>query len=201
MMYRTQSQSGFTLVEVLVAITILLLVVVGPINIITQANNSSTFATEQTQAFFLAQEGVELVQKMRDELLLEYFADEFAGGSSTIEPFNEISNSYPACFDGSGCGVTINSGEDGGVAVIDCSSGACRLYTNFGSSARSKFIHNGTSGNETPYTRVINLNLISNGGNPEAIAVTSTVTWRTGSLIASQEVVLTSYLFDIYDTN
>lgn len=198
-------QSGFTLVEVLVSITILLLASIGPINIITQSNNSSAFAAEQTQAFFFAQEGIELIQKIRDEYALDYFDDEFNNnGSGNLTPFIPGSSSGPfqACFSPRGCGVTINNGVDGGVTVINClSSGVpCRLYRNTDTSDRSRFIHSGSAVNETPYTRKINFARV--GGttaNPDSIRVTSTVTWRTGSLIAQQEVVMISYIFKVYD--
>lgn len=49
--------------ETLVAITILLIVVVGPMKIIISASNSTSFSGEQVVAFFLAQEGAEIAQK------------------------------------------------------------------------------------------------------------------------------------------
>lgn len=201
-------QSGFTLVEVLVAITILLLASIGPINIITQSNNSSAFAAEQTQAFFFAQEGIELAQKVRDELVLDYFDDEFNnGGALGLTPFTTLTSggAYAPCFDTSrGCGLTINNGSDGGVTVTNCTPTGvgCRLYVNANASDRSRFIHSGSGGNETLFTRVITMVPVGGtAGNPDSIAVTSTVTWRTGTLIASQEVVTSSYLFNIYETN
>jgi len=191
-------QSGFSLVEVLVAITILLLVVVGPMSIITQSNNSSAFATEQAQAFFFAQEGIELVQKARDDLLLEYFSNEFAGTATGTPPFVQLGSSYNRCFNAvTGCGLSINNSAN--LVMNDCTvdGTSCRLYEQPASS-RLRYTHASNS-NATPYIRVIKLRRI--GSDNDQLEVTSTVTWRTGSLIASQEVVLTSYLFDIYDTN
>ena len=70
MIFYQQKQSGFSLVETLVAISILLIVIVGPMTISMQSAKSSSFASEQVQAFFLAQEGLELAEKARDDLLL-----------------------------------------------------------------------------------------------------------------------------------
>ena len=59
MIYLQDKQKGFSLVETLVAISILLIVIVGPMTISMSTAKSSSFASEQVQAFFLAQEGLE----------------------------------------------------------------------------------------------------------------------------------------------
>lgn len=72
-MIHYSKQSGFSLVETLVAITILLVVIIGPMTISSSAAKSTSFASEQVTAFFLAQEGAELIEKARNDLLLEHF--------------------------------------------------------------------------------------------------------------------------------
>ncbi|MCA9360544.1 prepilin-type N-terminal cleavage/methylation domain-containing protein [Candidatus Kaiserbacteria bacterium] len=64
---------GFSLVETLVAITILLIIIIGPMTISSSTARSTSFASEQVVAYFLAQEGAELAQKARDDFLLENF--------------------------------------------------------------------------------------------------------------------------------
>jgi len=73
MIFNLNKQAGFSLVETLVSISILLLVIVGPMTITSRTAKSATFASEQVQAFFLAQEGVELAQKARSDLVLRKF--------------------------------------------------------------------------------------------------------------------------------
>lgn len=198
MMYYTSSQSGFTLVEVLVAITILLLVVTGPMTIITSANRSNAFSTEQVQAFFFAQEGLELAQKGRDDLLLSYYEDIFASGSSAVQPFSTFLTDFDDCVS-DGCGLTI--ANSGAIQITDCSDTTnCRLYRNTDTNARSQFIHGGVTDNATPYTRVITMvPIVGANGRIREVKVTSRVTWRTGSLIATQQVESVGYLFNIYD--
>ncbi|MCA9355357.1 prepilin-type N-terminal cleavage/methylation domain-containing protein, partial [Candidatus Kaiserbacteria bacterium] len=102
MRYFRSQQEGFSLVETLVAITILLIVVVGPMKIIISASNSTSFSGEQVVAFFLAQEGAEIAQKARDDLVLRKFlptADsEYL--ASPWDKFKDSSNSgtYRRCF-------------------------------------------------------------------------------------------------------
>lgn len=194
------SQSGFSLVETLVAITLLLLVIVGPMVISAQTAKSSTFASEQIQAFFLAQEGLELAQKARDDLRLKEFDDIITGvvGVSPGDGWDDFvtGSTYADCFDPDGCGLdwkdAVSSNYE--LNVVNCSPiSNCKLYRSTTDDHRSQFTHGG-SGENTPFTRVIRFD--TTGLDPDReVKVTSTVTWRTGSLIASQQVQIDSYLY------
>jgi len=114
MKYPNPNQAGFSLVETLVAITILLIIIVGPMKISSSTAKSTSFASEQIVASFLAQEGAELAQKTRDELLLlnfnnynpqngwESFSfDTFAGTTAQ-------SKAYRFCYDEKGCSLELD---------------------------------------------------------------------------------------------
>lgn len=58
--------SGFTLVETLIAITVLLTAVAGPLTIASRGLISAHFARDQVTAFYLAQEATELIRNKRD---------------------------------------------------------------------------------------------------------------------------------------
>lgn len=60
---------GFTLIETLVAISILVVAVIVPLRVISQSVKSAQFTREKTVATYLAQEGLELVAEMREERL------------------------------------------------------------------------------------------------------------------------------------
>ncbi len=57
---------AFTIVESLVAISILVIAVLGPIVIISQALRTSFFARDQMTAYYLAQESIEHIRNLRD---------------------------------------------------------------------------------------------------------------------------------------
>ena len=61
---------GYSLVEVLVAISVLLIALVGPLTIASSGLKRANFAKEQTLAIFLAQEGMEAVVKLREDAAL-----------------------------------------------------------------------------------------------------------------------------------
>ncbi|OHB17649.1 MAG: hypothetical protein A2544_01350 [Candidatus Zambryskibacteria bacterium RIFOXYD2_FULL_43_10] len=58
---------GFTIVESLVAITVLVLVITGTASAIQTSISSYIFSKDQIIAFYLAQEGFEQVRNIRDE--------------------------------------------------------------------------------------------------------------------------------------
>ncbi len=203
MIFYTQKIQGFSLVEVLVAITILLLVIVGPMQIIARSINSTNFATEQVNAWFLAQEGLELAQKGRDDLVLQNFRFQInpPGGEDT--PMSQFLSTYASCMGVNGaCGLNINDGLTV-PTVVNCSLiDNCRLHlTTSANTARSSYQHSALGNTPSPFTRVIKMERIPATGKVREIKVTSTVTWRTGSLISSQKVEAITYLFNVYDTD
>lgn len=62
--------TGFTMVETLVAISILLLVIIGPMTIAQKGIQNAYFARDQLTAVFLAQEAIEAVRELRDDQAL-----------------------------------------------------------------------------------------------------------------------------------
>lgn len=59
-------KTGFTLVETLVAITILMIAVIVPLSIVANALQSSYFARDQITATYLAQDAIEYIRSLRD---------------------------------------------------------------------------------------------------------------------------------------
>ncbi|MFA5997898.1 MAG: prepilin-type N-terminal cleavage/methylation domain-containing protein [Candidatus Paceibacterota bacterium] len=71
--------AGFTLIETMVAVSILTLSVAGPLFTANRAIVAAMTARDQLTASYLAQEGIEYVRAMRDN---EFLAAYQAGGSS-----------------------------------------------------------------------------------------------------------------------
>ena len=70
---------GFTLIETMIAVTILTLAVSGPLYTASRAIVAAETARDQLTASYLAQEGIEYVRAMRDN---EYLAAYQAGGAT-----------------------------------------------------------------------------------------------------------------------
>ena len=194
------SQSGFSLVETLVSITILLIVITGPLAISSSAAKSSSFSSEQVTAFFLAQEGAELVQKARDDLLVPYF------NATNPDPWADFTRTgngglYRNCYisvNVSGCDFTIVNDKIGSLTLVNCMTVAnCLLYRDTATNnLRSRYGHNSSNTASTPFTRVITLESV----NANEVKVISKVTWRTGALRVQQEAVVETRLFNAYGT-
>jgi len=218
--YKTKKEKGFSLVEVLVATSVLLITIVGPMGLVNRINNTDRFSNENSVATLLAQEGVELAQAARDYRMLSYFNNVFYnngnsnpancnGANAVLCPWNSYLNDtqFASCISNNGCGIHVTSGH--ALTARNCGATAanCRVYerTNFAAGQRTIYSHDSaTHAGETPYTRVIRFypeyDTTRSPNRVISVRVESTVTWRTGSLLASQEVKATGFLFNVYDT-
>ncbi|MFA5987508.1 MAG: hypothetical protein WC797_02560 [Candidatus Paceibacterota bacterium] len=60
---------GLTLIETLTALTLLMMSIAGPLVLAARSLTFATFAKNEIAAFYLAQEGVEMVRNVRDKNL------------------------------------------------------------------------------------------------------------------------------------
>lgn len=84
---RKQASSGLTLIETLVAVTLLAVAIVAPMSLTTQSLSSAYYARDQMTAFHLAQEAIESVRSVRDENILAGQLDLLEGIPSGNVPF------------------------------------------------------------------------------------------------------------------
>ena len=159
--------------------------------IASRALASARYAKEQVTAYYLAQEGIELVRAIRD-------------GKTLIDPplhLNENEGSQPwigdpgqvnLCYSTEGC--TINS--------INMTVRSCNSFSPASSCGLLSIDGNGfyvdTVGSSSGYYRVIKIKMISNEGNPnggdnEAV-ITSTVTWQSSVVGGVKSVVVVDHL-------
>lgn len=189
-------KTGYSLVEVLVAISILLLAIIGPMTIAAKGLQGAYYAREQTTALFLAQEGIELVIAMRNDSYIEAIQAGDLTGAWDWQSSARISS----CFAAAGCNLVLESNavsqmlDTGMVWVEPCSPiSNCLLQFN---SASNRARYNSTSGNDTKYTRVIHLTGDAGG---DGVLISSTVTWEATIFAgAEQSVTLDSAVYRIY---
>jgi len=67
---KTKSSAGFTIIETFIAITILIISIVGPFTLVMTALSVSKATKGQITAMYLAQEAIEYVRNIRDENIL-----------------------------------------------------------------------------------------------------------------------------------
>lgn len=203
-MKQHHTQSGYSLVEALVAISVLLIAIVGPMTIAAQGIKSSQFALEQNTAFFLAQEGIEAIFAIRNNYAVDDVDNGFEDTPSNNISWDWLTNEFgssnpcpPAFFSGTvECkfGVDFSSPDvASSITTNECvgaSPANCKLYMN---ELAPPAVYALTGPLESPYTRVITMRVIS----PQSVEVKSTVTWESHVFGgAVQTVQLTTYLFD-----
>lgn len=163
-----QQSRGFTLLETMVAITVLLVAVVGPISILGGSLRHIYFVRDQITAINLAQEGVEVVRQVRDTNFLNDSAWDSGFGTGD-------------CTGGLKCLVDINPSP-----VIHKCNGSCAatnllVYKDPTDGFYHQYLAVPVGPTRTVFTRRVDTTQIS--GNEYKVEVT--VTWTTGNIPGS----------------
>lgn len=187
-MQASSTQSGYSLIEVLVAISILLIVVTGPLTILTTTARSTNFASEQVAAFFLAQEGLELIQKRRDDRFLQHFHNP----TTVTNPWQSFKSDVAACIPGP-CRARL---QNDGVVVVEAAGTPTLQLLQYRTANRARISHETGTAMLPAYSRRITVTDEGAG-----VRVRSEVTWISGSVAATQRVQLDTYLYNSYNIN
>jgi len=180
-----ETAKGFTLVETLVAIAILLLVIIGPITVAQKGIQNARYSNEQFTAVFLAQEAIEAVQELRDQVALAAYKQN--GGGDT---WNWLS-SQGVCADGYGCAFI--KGETGPNQFVSCTATAansCILKVD----GDGNYSNTGTA--DSPFTRTVTIGSLVGG---VFTPVTVTVSWSSQVFNGvTRDIKLQTYLYNHY---
>lgn len=154
---------GFTLIETLVAITLLSVAIVAPMALATQSLATAYYARDQITAFYLAQEAIEAVRAIRDAQILQIAQ---STGGSQIDLFGPIPlGNQP---------FTVDAREaDPGQAIELCNTTCGPLQTDgtlYGYNA---------SWADSNFTRTVSAALVGSGQDELRLSVV--VKWKTGA--------------------
>ncbi len=165
------ARQGFTLIETLVAISILVVAVTAPLSLASQSLFASFYAKDQVTAAYLAQEAIEIIRQKRDHnimLILE--------SQSTIP----IARTF--WVDG-----IITSGDSATLAVDakDLSINSCSdINSSCAVLKTDGDIYNHSTGANSRFSRIVTIERdTSPTGNINEIEVSATVRWQTGSFV------------------
>lgn len=167
---------GFTLIETLVAVLLLVGAIAGPLTLASKGLSSALIARDQIVAFYLAQDGVEYVRYVRDS-------------NKLATPPNPWLTGLSACTGASGCTIDPTSG------VVAACSGACAFLNKYDDGSGHVYFSY-SQGTQTPqgFLRTITLASPASGGTSEQI-LTVSVSWRAQSG-ATRAITVRENLFD-----
>ena len=163
---------GFTLIETMVAISILTFAMAGPLFTASRAIVAAQTARDQLTATYLAQEAIEQVRFMRDTNVL-LGDDWMAQGLGNCDD-NEV---VAGCY--------IDVWQDADLTV--CPEEGCPILKYNSTSRRYQY----SNGEDTSFRRTIN---IEDTPNTFEKVITVRVEWRSG--VQAHSVVITDRIFD-----
>ncbi len=169
-----QRQSGFTLIEVLIAIFILITAVVVPLTIGSKAFTYSHFVRDQSVASYLAQEAMEYIRLQRDDAFVDYSI----GPSS---PWENFKGSVSSCGSSGGCIVDVYEKE-----ITACGSVCPPIFLQ----ADGQYLYSPVSSKS--FVRTVKVTF-SGSGVFERARVEVNVSWNTNG-VDTREFSVINYL-------
>jgi putative endonuclease len=161
---------GFTLIETLVAISLLTIAVVAPIALTAQSLQSAYYARDQITGYYLAQEAIEAVRSIRDAQILQISQTPQGPATSGLNIFGSIPlNDQPFTIDA--------RKADPAQAIVTCNGTCPPLQTN---GTLYGYEPADSSWTNTNFTRTVKAAFVGSG--QDEVRVTVTVAWRTGSI-------------------
>jgi prepilin-type N-terminal cleavage/methylation domain-containing protein len=184
-----KNQRGFTLLESIVAIMVLSLSIAGAFSAIRQSLSQMIISKEEVQAFYLAQEAIEIIRNERDENRLKTILD---GTGNVTNWLTDIST----CIGGT-CRVDATRPQDAGnpTFIYPCGSSwnSCPpLRQDPNTNLYGYDINDPVS----QFTREVQIEPldIDTDGKADQIAVTVRIKWNKG--IISNDFKVKTLLFD-----
>lgn len=163
------NKTGFTLLETMIAVSLLAVAIVAPMTLTAQSLASAYYARDQITAFYLGQEALEAVRNIRDNNILQN-----SQGTSV-----DLLNSFPST---SGAPFRIDTRNNSMSSCAADPGGTCAPLQTDGT------LYGYSSGwTNTQFTRSVTAcyiqpNNACNGTMSDEVKVTVTVSWKTGGL-------------------
>jgi type II secretory pathway pseudopilin PulG len=177
-------KKAFTLVETLIAITVLTLAVAGPLVTASRAIVAAQIASDQLTASYLAQEGIEYVRAARDDAYLAAYQTNAvaSSGVSGLGWSNFLAGQIQSCIS-QNCSLDVTASgfsmsEQLTTASCPVGNSACNpLYLATYLGIVQFYSQTMSSGAPTIFSRTIRATGLPSNANPQELRISSTVAW------------------------
>jgi prepilin-type N-terminal cleavage/methylation domain-containing protein len=183
---KKETNKGFTLLEVLVAILLLALAVTGPMTIAQSSLRAAFFARDQVVALYLAQDAVETIKNIRDDTVLENI-DKLSDPDPVFTVWYD--DHFPLTTDQFNIGLD----DSGNINIITCGSGdidqelACNTMR---LDSDEYYLVDGGADN-SKYTRAVSIAKVTN----DEYQITVAVEWSS-SLFMTKRITVQENIYD-----
>jgi Tfp pilus assembly protein PilV len=127
---KIKKSGGFTVLETLIAISIILIAITGPLVVISQSLKASLHAKDEITAFYLAQEAIEYARLIRDNNVVSGGAvsSDWLVSATPLDMTTNVMGAGSECENNAGainnkCYLSNNS--DGSYTFAKCPAGIC----------------------------------------------------------------------------
>jgi len=171
---KSSQGEGFTLIEMLVAVSIFSMSVIAFMSVLSSGISDTNYAKNKTIAAFLAVEGIEYTRNIRDS---------FVNHDATPEDgWQKFKTLMSTCIGPNGCHLgdvsSYDINEVSPVTVSPCNIGNnCSLYY-YPNTGRYSYDHAAGGGSDSGFTRSITVTPIG----ADEVKISSTVTWFRSSI-------------------
>jgi type II secretory pathway pseudopilin PulG len=179
---KIQNNKGFTIMETLVAIFIILLAITGPL-VFSQSGLRAAFVSrDQITAFYLAQDAIEYVKNVRDNNIIEII-----NGNSNVNWLDGLSK----CMGSNECTIDTISGQN-----LTCGPhpGCIDNDTYRPLKIDSKGYLGVNGSTSSIFAREIKIRELS--PNDREAEVTVTIQWNTHEAIGKREIVVRENIYN-----
>lgn len=164
-----RKETGFTLVESLIAITILMISVAAPLNLAGKGLVAADLAQRQIIAFYLAQDAAETIINLKTTNKLNL--------DGIMHGMNGNVTASSDCTGTNGCAI-----DTVAATVQACVSANCATRGRLYKSTNGVYTHTAPSGNFSGFTRYVKMQPITvTAGVDEEVEVITTVWWLSST--------------------
>lgn len=187
-----KKNKGFTLIEALVAISILMIAIASPMTLAQKGLSTATLSKDQMIASFLAQDAMEAVKNIRDQIAISKTSGDWLDSTGIFAPCI-CSNEDGDCKPGSGqplkfCTIDTTAKVWGPTSILagDINNAKLRMAT-VDIVGVKHFIKYDYSGSDvSKFSRYINMN--KDSVNPDEATVRVRVEWTTPQGVSTVDI-------------